>query len=447
VIASHRFAPGRRLIAGLTVLLVAGSGLFAVPASAAPADQELASANPDNWTPRVLDGEVQAIVRVGNTMIVGGNFTTVREADPAAPNLTRTGLFAFDATTGAIDPNFNPVLASGDTTPALVRSLVVSADGTGVYVGGEFRTINGAGPARLQELQLANGQAAVGFNAPVPNKSVFDLKLAGDRLYVAGSFTKLGATARAGLASLNPLDGSLTSVVTNVFAGTNQGGVTTVRKMDATPAGDRLIAIGNFKTVDGQARNQVAMLDTSGATATVASWSTLRFPTGCSSAFDTYLRDVDFSPDGSFFVIATTGGWGGTGSTCDSTTRFETYRTGVQDFTWIDFTGGDTTWALEVTGPVVYVGGHFRWENNAYTSNGDSAGAGAVPREGLAALDTRNGLPFSWNPGRKRGVGVFDFLTTQEHLWAGSDTSTWAGEKRDRLAAFPFAGGAALPQD
>jgi PKD repeat protein len=447
VTATHHRTLGRRLAIGLTAVLVGTTGVLATPATAAPADEMLASANPENNTPRVLDGKVAAIVRSGNTMIVGGSFTQVREADAAAPVLARSGIFAFNITTGAIDTDFNPVLANVNGKKPEVKALAVSADGQSVYLGGVFRTVNGSGPARLQAVQLSDGQEVSSFANKAPNKSVFDLKLVGDRLYVSGSFTKIGADARGGLASLDPTTGALTTAVTTGFAGTNLGGVTTVRKFDVTPAGDRLIAIGNFTSVSGQARSQVAMLDTSGATATVASWSTSRFPTGCSSAFDTYLRDIDLSPDGSFFVIVTTGGWGGTGTTCDSATRWETYRSGAQDFTWIDFTGGDTFWAVEVTGPVAYVGGHFRWLNNAYTTTGDSAGAGAEAREGLAALDTRNGLPFSWDPGRKRGVGVFDFLATQEHLWAGSDTSTWAGERRDRLAAFPFAGGVDLPDD
>ncbi|MEO8330094.1 MAG: PKD domain-containing protein, partial [Candidatus Nanopelagicales bacterium] len=310
---------------------------------------------------------------------------------------------------------------------------------------------NGNGPARLQALKLSDGQKLLSFDNPVPNKSVFDLKLFGDRLYVAGSFTKLDAVARGGLASLDAGTGALTTAVTTSYAGINKGGITTVRKIDVTPSGDRMITIGNFTSVAGTARNQVAMLDTSGPAATVAGWSTNRFPTDCSSSFDTYLRDVDFAPDGSFFVIVTTGGWGNTDdrptSTCDSASRFETYRTGVQDATWIDHTGGDTFWAVEVTQTVVYAGGHFRWMNNIMTADGHSAGPGAVDREGLAALDVRNGLPFSWDPGRKRGIGVFDFLVTPTGLWAGSDTSTWAGEVRDRLAEFPFAGGSALPAD
>ena len=440
------------VVALAAAFIVSLSGLVA-PAIAAPADQMLVSANPENNTPRIIKpaggptAKAMALVRVGNTVIVGGQFTQVREAGATAPLLTRTGLFAFNSVTGQIDPNFNPVLAGADGKPVVINSLAVSPDGTSLYVGGEFRTINGSGPARLQAIRLSDGQQDAAFANAAPNKSVFDLKLVGNRLYVAGSFTKIGATARSGLASLDPATGAVTTAVTTAFAGTNNGGITTVRKVDVTPSGDRLVAIGNFSSVGGLARGQVAMLDTSGATATVANWSTPNFGNNCSVNFDSYLRDVDFAPDGSFFVIVTTGAWGGSTRTCDSATRYETYLTGAQSYTWIEHTGGDTFWAVEVTGPVAYVGGHFRWLNNHLTSNGNSAGPGAVAREGIGAIDTRNGLPLTWDPGRKRGIGVFDFLVTQEHLYAVSDTETWGGEKRERLAAFPFAGGTNLPQE
>ena len=41
--------------------------------------------------------------------------------------------------------------------------------------------------------------------------------------------------------------------------------------------------------------------------------------------------------------------------------------------------------------------------------------------------------------------GVFDFLPTESMLWSVSDTNTWAGEFRPRLAGFPFADGFTLP--
>lgn len=446
LVGMHR--AGRRRIrwVGAAAALALAVGV-AGPVAASPADQQLASTNPQNNTPRVITekSRVQAIVRVGDTVVVGGTFAQVQEAGTGTV-FDRPGLFAFNADTGAVSTTFVPDLRKGDGTTGGVDALVVAPDGQSVYVGGDFRTINGSGPARLQRISLVDGQRLSSFKNPAPNNRVFDLKLSGERLYVAGSFTSLGGVARGGLASLDASTGALTDVVNLPFSGVNWGGVTTVRKIDVTPTGDRMIAIGNFTAVAGQSRVQVAMLNTAGATATVDPWRTASFGgLDCSSFFDTYLRDVDFAPDGSFFVVVTTGGYGTPPRLCDSASRWETYATGDQQPTWVDYTGGDTFWAVEVTGPVAYVGGHFRWMNNPY-GNG-VAGPGAVTRTGLGALDTRNGLPFSWDPTRTRGVGVFDFHVTQTELWAGSDTKYWAGEARDRLAAFPWQGGLPLPAD
>src|ERR1700689_5664266 len=97
------------------------------------------------------------------------------------------------------------------------------------------------------------------------------------------------------------------------------------------------------------------------------------------------MRDVQFSPDGSYFVVVATGGGvgarnpDGTLSSCDAATRFETTGTGTNVRpTWIDYTGNDTFLSVATTGTAVYVGGHERWVNNSTAS--DHAGEGAVPR-------------------------------------------------------------------
>ncbi len=283
--------------------------------------------------------------------------------------------------------------------------------------------------------------------------AVFDLRLRGSQLLVGGSFATVDGLSQPGMVSLDPATGVRTTYMTAFFGGTAWGkGRTTVRKFDITPAGDRMVVMGNFNSVAGQTRLQIAMFDLTNSNAALANWTTSRFKaTGttpgsslCAGAFDSYMRDIDISPDGSFFVVVTTGAYRA-GTLCDAASRWETYSSGDQVETWVDYTGGDTFWAVEVTGSIAYVGGHFRWFNNPYA--GDRAGVGAVPREGIGAIDTRNGLPLSWNPGRQRGVGLFDFDVTPTELWAGSDTDRWANEYRPRLAGFPLDSGHPLPTD
>jgi len=56
-----------------------------------------------------------------------------------------------DATTGAIDPNFAPVMDNE------VESLAVAPDGLHVFAGGRFTKIDGVAQKSLAKLRLSDG--------------------------------------------------------------------------------------------------------------------------------------------------------------------------------------------------------------------------------------------------------------------------------------------------
>jgi PKD repeat protein len=429
----------RSLIAGGAGLLLA-VGLVTTtggpPARADGQPAEIVSADPADFTPNLLDGDVRSIVQIGDRIFIGGNFTQAEEAG-STKVIDRSRVLAFDATTGKIDPDFKP------SVDGEVSVLLPSADGRSIYLGGLFDHIDGVAHKSLARLDANTGQVDAGFT-PNLDARVKDLRLAGGRLWVAGNFDLVDGATQLALATLNPDTGRRDTYQSLAFAGTQAGGTTNVMKMDVTPDGSKLIAVGNFTSVGGQSRPQIVMLDLTGPTARLADWQTNKYAAACSSSFDTYMRDVDVSPDGSFFVVSTTGAAHGTSTMCDTQARWETAATGTNlQPTWTNWTGGDTTYAVEVTESAVYYGGHGRWANNPFGH--DSAGAGAIAREGITALDPASGMPFQWNPGRTRGVGVFDLLATSQGLWMASDTDETGGETHQKLALFPTEGGEKLP--
>ena len=450
----HLSRPRRALavVAASTLPLAA-----AAPASAVNADHGTAvvAAKPASFTPHVMNGSVNAITQVGSKIIVAGTFTKVSPATTfanTADDLVRNRIFAFDATTGAIDPGFDPNLGGSANS--------LDTDGSSVYVAGSFSSVGGNTAIKRIVKLTAAGAVDATFKA-VPNSGVNEVVVRSGRVYVGGAFVSIKrgtvTTTRNALAALDPGTGAVLPSVDVAFTGvydpTNtyngkMGGETNVKRFDVTADGKRLVAIGNFSTVGGQTRTQVAVLDTSGAAASVAPWSTTRFDrahNSCAGVFDSFTRDIDISPDGSYFVVSSTGafaGGAGSGTLCDTTSRWDLASTG-NDPAWVDYTGGDTTYGVAITGSAVYVGGHMRWQNNPY--QGDQAGPGAVAREGIAALDPVNGLPLSWNPGRSRGVGAQALFATNQGLWVGSDTTRIGRETRGRIALMPLAGGTAIP--
>jgi len=312
------------------------------PAAAAMQQNSIVSDNPANWTPNVLDGQVEALVQVGNRIIAGGIFTQVQAAGATGPIVARSNMFAFDATTGVIDTSFAPVFDDE------VTAIAASPDGQSLYVGGAFSTVNGATARKVAKISAITGAKDLVYSGGA-NGRVNDLTLSRNRLIIAGQFSTVKTVNRDEIASLDPMTGDVTSDIINTFAGihnpTARGGAqaSAITKFAVDPAGNKLVAIGNFTSVDGVARDQIAMLDISTPTSVLASWYTTEYTSKCSNTFTTYMRDLDISPDGSYVVISTTGAYNGSTSGCDVISRYEMNDVGTNlQSTWRDYTGGDT---------------------------------------------------------------------------------------------------------
>lgn len=413
--AISRFATAVGLAVAVVLVTVS-------PATAGVPHPVEVSADPAGFTPDVNDGAVQKVLQVGDILYAGGYFTSVTKGTTVA----RQNLFSFNATTGAVH-------AFAPKTDGTVSAL--ASDGRSLYVGGEFTRVNGVARRGLAKLDLTTGAVDPNFDAMLDGR-VRDAVFVGGRLIIGGTFAKR-------LQAVDPATGADTGYIDLGVSGSTaaDAGPTKVQSFAVDPTGTRLVAVGNFTTVSGQPRWRAFMVDLGADSATLDAWRYPPLELSCVTDRNDYMRDVDFSPDGGYFVMVSTGWLApadqvGT-AICDAAARFETSIPNPTRPTWINYTGGDTLHSVVVTGAAVYVQGHPRWLNNPQV-NGTAGPGPVVPRRGIAAIDPSTGLASSWNPGKTRGIGGMDLYATPQGLWVASDTEQIGGETHKRIAFFPL---------
>lgn len=409
----------------VTALAVGGVTFFSAsgPAAGSPISHDaVVSPNPSNLTPRVQSGAVYKMLQLGGIMFAGGQFSQVKPYNNAG-TVNRNRLFGFNPLTGGItgfNANFNSEV------------WALATDGQSLWVGGYFNSVNGLPRTGVVKLNPYTGAVDPAFNARLTG-SVTDMAIVKGRLILGGSFSKR-------LMAVNPATGADTGYINLTIAGqpASNSGPTKVFRFAVNPTGTRLAIVGTFTSVAAHPRRQAAMVNLGTSSATVSGWYSTLFNNNCSTAAPTYTRDVDFSHDGTYFVIVTTGSGypGDRTKLCDSATRWNTNDAKTTYPVWANYTGGDTLLSVQVTRAAVYVQGHQRWMNNPLGR--DFAGPGAVSRPGIAALNPHSGLAYSWNPTKDRGVGGYDLLLTPQGLWVGSDTTHIGGEVHERLAFLPL---------
>jgi len=382
----------------------------------------------------------------------GGKFDKVTGSTQGFGNLV-----SFTTATGAVRDAFHPQFNN------TVRDVEDAPDG-GVYVGGDFSSVDGVTGPRLVKFK-ADGTRDTAFKPTLIKGIVNDVDLYKGHLLVAGAFARH-------LVSLNPTTGADDGYINATFAGaakntngtqTSWGVAGTVYDVAAstTPQGDRLIAVGNFTSVNGVSRSKFAMLDLPGGA--LNTWYYNAFATPCATDAPrriANLQGVDWSPDGTFFDVAATGQipeltsqvWHHapagqvapdqpTATVCDGFGRFALDTPSKAQ--WINYTGGDSVWEVADTGAAVYVQGHFKWVDNAdgYASQGigdKKAGTPAARRSGIAAINPDTGYAHAWNPAVPTKTGGRALEVTPQGLWVGSDSAKFGADDHYGLAFAPL---------
>ena len=183
-----------------SVLALAVVGALAL-AACHPAPTTPIEFNPVPIASWRTDGVGRATLLVGDVLYVGGDFGTVSSPN-GSTSMDKANLAAFDINTGA--------LISGFTAHTNGTVQTLAHDGTRLYVGGEFTSVNGQSRARLAALDPATGAVDQGWYTQSYG-NVYALAIGGGQLFVGGSFSTIANTARSRVASFDLGTGSITS--------------------------------------------------------------------------------------------------------------------------------------------------------------------------------------------------------------------------------------------
>ncbi len=335
---------------------------------------------PDLW---MINGQVNEVVRNGNTVYIGGSFSYVGP---------RTGSgVSVSTTTGEVN---------GQALQIQGEVFASAPDGSGGwYIGGNFDKVGNVNRKNFAHI-LPDQTLDLSWNV-FANNIVKAIAVNGTTVYVGGDFTIIGGQFRNRIAALNATTGAVTSW--------NPGANETV--LTLAVSGINVYAGGEFSNIGGQPRNYIAALDASTGAATT--WN----PNADGFVFTLAINGSNVYAGGQFSTI------GGA------------VRSGIAALVATG-TGGATTWnpnangrvfAIAIHGPTVYVGGHF-------------SNLGGQARQNIAALNITTGdASLSWNPGAT-GI-VYALAATSTTLYVGGENLGIGGQSRSSVAALDLATG------
>ena len=275
----------RRLFIALFVVafVAASAGAAAVPAQADPPPAPAPTTVTANMLPTwQINGVVWSQAIVGNTVYVTGSFTKARP--PGVPiggagEVPANNIFAFDLTTGERVASFDHSLNA--------QGLVVTAspDGSRVYVGGDFSTVDGISRGHVAAFSTADNTLVTNWSPNVGGQ-VRGFGITADTVYVGGNFPSANGVAKKSLAAFAVSNGAMTP-----WSPTAEGDGGYVWTMTMSPDNSKVLVGGSFSTLNSVAAYGMGAIDaTSGATLPWAAQERIR-SAGLNGAITTLKTD------------------------------------------------------------------------------------------------------------------------------------------------------------
>jgi hypothetical protein len=423
------------------------------------AKYELPTLDP-HWDPSA-DGTVDALAHVGSDLVVGGNFSRLQQGNGISLPTPRANIGAVADTAGALNPFTVPVRAFNPGAGGPVLALSAST-GTTVLAGGLLNSMDGLARINLAAIDTATGEGDPGFRADTaPGDEVYALASNGSRLYAGGVFLTIDGAGAANLAQLDPTTGQLaTGFVppltasgfvdalsfsadgSTLYAGgaslsTTSGFVDLGAFNGATgafePAGApntdngvvRLLTVGgtvyvggHFSHLGGATRTELGAFSSATGAVDAAFDPSLAGPGGAQFEVSALAQS------GSHLYVG--GNFASAGGSSHVNIAALDLTTGAADSGWFANVDGQVL-RLAVLGNHLYAAGAFQ------------NGGATAPRHGLAAFSLSDGgLSGDWDPQLNTAAVAHALLPVGNTLYTGYDASTVGTALRPDFAAFAF---------
>lgn len=361
----------------------------------------------------VVDGTIHSAVVAGNTLYIGGEFSTVTNPG-SVTGIPRANLAAINLETRTLRNDWVADVTRQEGQAA-VHALAVSAAGGALFVGGDFDAIRAIARDNLAAVSVNTGVPIPAWNpSPGPNAPVRALAGSEDgvNLYLGGEFTSMGDAPRSRLASVNPGTGALLPWEPEL------DGVIHALVIDGERG--RLLAGGEFSIIGGVSCPGFAAISLSSARATYCDQTF-----GGVAVYALVYAGGALHVGGAFTSVA--------GGSRNNLAALETSGAGFVLDPWhADMNGAVRALALDTTGQRLYAGGDFT------TVRGGADARERIAAFRLAPLDENDRL-LLWNPAANGAVRALALVTGVERLFAGGAFTGISAVEITGLAALPIA--------